>query len=278
MARVRRHRRDTVQSPLETYLREINETPLLNAQEEKDLATLIAKGNKDARDRMIRANLRLVVNIARGYVGKGLALQDLIEEGNIGLLRAVEGFDPAVGTRFSTYASYWIKQSIKRALVNTAKPIRIPAYMVELLTKWRKASAELQETLGRIPTADEIAKVMEIPKKKLAIVKKAINVYNLVPQTDQGDNGWTLGEMLMDERTKAPDVEMVEADNLKLVMNRLGEMDKREATVLRMRFGLNDAPPKTLKEIGECLGLTRERVRQIENEALGKLSNMLLAD
>ncbi|MFM7128227.1 MAG: RNA polymerase sigma factor RpoD/SigA [bacterium] len=278
MARVRRHRRDTVQSPLETYLREINETPLLTAQEEKDLATLIAKGNKDARDRMIRANLRLVVNIARGYVGKGLALQDLIEEGNIGLLRAVEGFDPTVGTRFSTYASYWIKQSIKRALVNTAKPIRIPAYMVELLTKWRKAAAELQDKLGRIPTVDEIAKVMEIPKKKLAIVKKAINVYNLVPQTDQTENGWTLGEMLMDERTKAPDVEMVEADNLKLVMNRLGEMDKREATVLRMRFGLNDAPPKTLKEIGECLGLTRERVRQIENEALGKLSTMLMAD
>ena len=278
MARVRRHRRDTVQSPLETYLREINETPLLNAQEEKDLAVLIGQGDKNARDRMIRANLRLVVNIARGYVGKGLALQDLIEEGNIGLLRAVEGFDPNVGTRFSTYASYWIKQSIKRALVNTAKPIRIPAYMVELLTKWRKTSSELQESLGRIPTADEIAKVLEIPKKKLAIVKKAINVYNLVPQTDQGENGWTLGEMLMDERTKAPDVEMVEADNLRIVMNRLGEMDKREATVLRMRFGLNDSPPKTLKEIGESLGLTRERVRQIENEALGKLSAILLAD
>ena len=123
MARLRRHRRDTVQSPLETYLREINETALLNAQEEKDLAVLIGKGDKAARDRMIRANLRLVVNIARGYVGKGLALQDLIEEGNIGLLRAVEGFDPTIGTRFSTYASYWIKQSIKRALVNTAKPI-----------------------------------------------------------------------------------------------------------------------------------------------------------
>ncbi|MCY2933764.1 MAG: RNA polymerase sigma factor RpoD/SigA [Planctomycetota bacterium] len=278
MARVRRHRRDTVQSPLETYLREINETALLNAQEEKDLAVLIGKGDKAARDRMIRANLRLVVNIARGYVGKGLALQDLIEEGNIGLLRAVEGFDPTIGTRFSTYASYWIKQSIKRALVNTAKPIRIPAYMVELLTKWRKASNDLQETLGRTPTPEEIAVVLEIPKKKLAIVKKAINVYNLVPQTDQGENGWTLGEMLMDERTKAPDVEMIEADNLRIVMNRLGEMDKREATVLRMRFGLNDSEPKTLKEIGESLGLTRERVRQIENEALGKLSAVLMAD
>ena len=278
MARLRRHRRDTVQSPLETYLREINETALLNAQEEKDLAVLIGQGDKAARDRMIRANLRLVVNIARGYVGKGLALQDLIEEGNIGLLRAVEGFDPTIGTRFSTYASYWIKQSIKRALVNTAKPIRIPAYMVELLTKWRKASNDLQETLGRTPTPEEIAVVLDIPKKKLAIVKKAINVYNLVPQTDQGENGWTLGEMLMDERTKAPDVEMIEADNLRIVMNRLGEMDKREATVLRMRFGLNDSEPKTLKEIGESLGLTRERVRQIENEALGKLSAVLMAD
>jgi RNA polymerase primary sigma factor len=150
--------------------------------------------------------------------------------------------------------------------------------MVELLTKWRRASNDLQETLGRTPTPEEIAVVLEIPKKKLAIVKKAINVYNLVPQTDQGENGWTLGEMLMDERTKAPDEEMIEADNLRIVMNRLGEMDKREATVLRMRFGLNDAPPKTLKEIGESLGLTRERVRQIENEALGKLSAVLMAD
>ena len=278
MARIRRHRRDTVQSPLETYLREINEVALLTADEEKELAHKIAAGDDQARDRMVRANLRLVVNIARGYVGKGLALQDLIEEGNLGLLRAVEGFDPAVGTRFSTYASYWIKQSIKRALVNTAKPIRIPAYMVELLFKWRRTSAELQEEFGRTPTPEEIAKVLEIPKKKLAIVKKAIKVYNLVPQTDQPENGWSLGEMLMDERARAPDVEMVEADDLRMVMNRLDEMDKREAAVLRMRFGLNDSPPKTLKEIGESLGLTRERVRQIENEALGKLSASLHAD
>lgn len=275
MARTRRHRRDTVQSPLETYLREINEVALLTAEEEKMLALGIAQGDMACRDRMIRANLRLVVNIARGYVGKGLALQDLIEEGNLGLLRAVEGFDPSVGTRFSTYASYWIKQSIKRALVNTAKPIRIPAYMMELLCKWRRATADLQDALGRPPTFDEIGKALELPKKKMAIVKKAIKVYNLVPQTDQPESGWSLGEMLMDERTRAPDVEMVEADNLRLVLNRLEEMDSREATVLRMRFGLNDVPPKTLKEIGESLGLTRERVRQIENEALGKLSAAL---
>lgn len=278
MARIRRHRRDTVQSPLETYLREINEVALLTADEEKQLAYRIAEGDDQARDHMVRANLRLVVNIARGYVGKGLALQDLIEEGNLGLLRAVEGFDPTVGTRFSTYASYWIKQSIKRALVNTAKPIRIPAYMVELLYKWRRTSAEMQEELGRTPTPEEIAKVLEIPKKKLAIVKKAIKVYNLVPQTDQPENGWSLGEMLMDERARAPDDELVEADDLRMVMSRLDEMDKREATVLRMRFGLNDSQPKTLKEIGESLGLTRERVRQIENEALGKLSASLHVD
>jgi RNA polymerase primary sigma factor len=278
MARIRRHRRDSVQSPLETYLREINEVALLNADEEKMLAQRIARGDRAARERMVRANLRLVVNLARGYVGKGLSLQDLIEEGNLGLLRAVEGFDPAVGTRFSTYASYWIKQSIKRALINTAKPIRIPAYMVELLFKWRRTAADLQDSLGRPPTVEEVARALQLPKRKLAIVKKAIKVYNLVPQTDQPESGWSLGEMLMDERARAPDVEMVEADNLKLVLVRLEEMDKREATVLRMRYGLNDAPPKTLKEIGESLGLTRERVRQIENEALGKLSATFQVD
>jgi len=137
-----------VQTPLETYLREINETPLLTAQQEKELAYRIEDGDHEARDQMVRANLRLVVNIARGYTGKGLGLQDLIEEGNLGLLRAVEGFDPSMNTRFSTYASYWIKQSIKRALVNTAKTIRIPAYMVELLAKWRRATAKLQDELS----------------------------------------------------------------------------------------------------------------------------------
>src|SRR5438094_6401301 len=200
MTRPRRLRSDSVQSPLETYLREINETPLLNAEQEKQLAYRIEGGDGEARDQMVRANLRLVVNIARGYTGKGLSLQDLIEEGNLGLLRAVEGFDPSMNTRFSTYASYWIKQSIKRALVNTAKTIRIPAYMVELLSKWRRASARLCEELGRTPTPEEIARVLGLAKKKLPIIKKAIHIYNSTPQTDQSDTGWSLGEMVMDER------------------------------------------------------------------------------
>jgi RNA polymerase primary sigma factor len=272
MPKTRRRPLASVQSPLETYLREINETSLLSADDEHELAVAIGEGDVQARDRMVRANLRLVVNIARGYTGKGLGLQDLIEEGNLGLLRAVEGFDPAVGTRFSTYASYWIKQSIKRALINTAKTIRIPAYMVELLSKWRRATNRLAEELGRTPTPEEIARVLGLARKKLPIIKKAIRIYNLTPQTDQAEAGWSLGEMVADERMRTPESEMVENDNLVHVMGQLKTMDPREATVLKMRFGLEGHDPKTLKEIGESLGLTRERVRQIETEALNRLA------
>jgi RNA polymerase primary sigma factor len=267
----------SVQSPLESYLREIDKTALLNAEEEKALARRIEDGDSEARDHLVRANLRLVVNIARSYTGKGLGLQDLIEEGNLGLLRAVEGFDPEMNTRFSTYASYWIKQSIKRGLINSGKTIRIPAYMAQLLTEWRRATAQLQEELGRTPTQEEVAARLGLGKKKLNLIKKAIRVYNAVPGSDQAENVQTIDETLMDVRVKTPAMEMVASDEMREVLTLLERMEPREAAVLRMRFGLNGEEPKTLHAIGESLGLTRERVRQIEQEALSKLRDKLEA-
>src|SRR5712692_3387170 len=204
MPRLLGHPDRAAQSPLETYLREIDHTPLLTAAEEKALALRIEDGDSEARDHMVRANLRLVVNIARSYTGKGLGLQDLIAEGNLGLMRAVEGFDPSMNTRFSTYASYWIKQSIKRAVINTGKTIRIPAYMNELLVKWRRATARLQDMLGRAPTQEETAVSMQLSKKKLAIIRKAIRIYNASPQTHPTEGGRSIDETLMDDNAAAP--------------------------------------------------------------------------
>ncbi|MDA1039861.1 MAG: RNA polymerase sigma factor RpoD/SigA [Planctomycetota bacterium] len=260
-----------VQNPLETYLRDINEVSLLTAADEKRLAEAIARGDAAARDHMVRANLRLVVSIARGYANRGLPLPDLIEEGNLGLLRAVEGFDPKVGTRFSTYASYWIKQSIKRALINNGKTIRIPAYMVELLSKWRRATARLSDTLGRTPTPEEIARMLGLAKKKLPIIKKAITVHTATPQTDQAE-GWSLSDIVRDENAKCPADVLLDHDTLKHVLKRIDELDTRASTIIKLRFGLEGGEPMTLKEIGAVLGLTRERVRQIESETLANLA------
>jgi RNA polymerase primary sigma factor len=265
-----------VRSPLETYLGEINETPLLSAEEEKLLAVRIQEGDIEARDHMVRANLRLVVNIARGYTGKGLGLQDLVAEGNLGLMRAVEGFDPSRNTRFSTYASYWIRQSIRRTVLNTGKTIRIPAYMNELLVKWRRATAKLQDQLGRRPTDDEIATSLNLSKKKLTIIKKGIRIYNAWPVSDPTEEGEGIDETLVDDNAMLPEANIVMKDDLQQVMDLLSKMDRREAAILRLRFGLNGEEPKTLMEIGERLGLTRERVRQIETEALSKLSESVL--
>jgi len=268
----RRRTASAVQAPLETYLREINETPLLSAEEERRLARAIATGDALARDHMVRANLRLVVNIARGYANRGLPLPDLIEEGNLGLLRAVEGFDPTIGTRFSTYASYWIKQSIKRALINSGKTIRIPAYMVELLSKWRRATARLSDILGRTPTPEEVARMLGLARKKLPIIKKAIRVHQATPQTEQADGGWSLGELVRDEGVRCPAEVLLDADTLRHVLERIDALDERAARIIRLRFGLGGGEPMTLKEIGAELGLTRERVRQIEAETLASLA------
>jgi RNA polymerase primary sigma factor len=273
----RMERRDlNMSSPLQIYLHDINDTPLLSAQEERDLAERVAIGDPLAREHMVKANLRLVVNIARGYLGKGLNLEDLIEEGNLGLMRAVEGFDGMMSTRFSTYASYWIKQSIRRAVMNNGKPIRLPAYMVSLLSKWRRATAVLADRLGRAPSHEEVGKALRLSKKKMGIVAKAIHVNNLTPHSENlEDSGPALDDVLADERNKGAETQLIEADDLDRIFEFLSSLEDREATVIRMRFGLDSYNPMTLREVGENLGLTRERVRQLESHALQKLMHAL---
>jgi RNA polymerase primary sigma factor len=261
---------------LETYLQEINEVPLLTAEQELDLGHRIQGGDREAREHMIRANLRLVVSVAKMYVDRGLSLQDLIAEGNIGLMKAAEKFDPAAGCRFSTYGTWWIKQSIRRALTNTVKSVRVPSYMSELISRWRVVSQELAYFLGRPPIVEEVALELGIPEENWPLLKRTIQVSGLGPQVSL-DVISTSQETVEDHNVATPDEQMLNADLIAKLGQLLNVIDEREATILRLRYGLGDAAGETmtLKEIGKVVGLTRERVRQIEQEALRKLYGVM---
>jgi RNA polymerase primary sigma factor len=266
---------------LELYLKQINRTPLLKPAEEKELGwQIINDNNLEAKDRMIRANLRLVVSISKNYTHRGLPLSDLIEEGNIGLIRAVEGFDPAQGARFSTYASWWIKQAIKRTLINALQPSHLPAYMVDLIARWKQTHRRLEEELGRSPNQHEIAHVMGVPEKKVKIIFRAMRAYQSTAQAPRGDDGESMdfSDIVEDHRQEAPMRTAVRREEMKAVLGMLEEMEERDARVLKLRYGLEGQEPLTLKQIGAEVGLTRERVRQIEVDTLRKLQARLKGD
>ncbi len=267
-----RHDGDT---SIRLYLREIGQVKLLTPQEEIELAARIKKGDKKAREHMIKANLRLVVKIARDYEGIGLPLLDLISEGNIGLMKAVERFDPKKGGKLSTYGSWWIKQSIKRALANQSKTIRLPVHLVDKISRMRRTAMKLQEDLGREPTDEELAAELGTTAARVAQMRTAsIRPASLdAPVGDDESNNFS--EIVEDERAVNPYDELEDKTVVGMLQDMVKHLDEREATILRYRFGLDGGSEKTLEEVGAKFGVTRERVRQIQNLALRKLRKMI---
>ena len=257
------------------YLREIGQVKLLTPAEEIELAARIKKGDKAAREQMIKANLRLVVKIAHDYEGFGLPLLDLISEGNIGLMKAVERFDPSKGGKLSTYGSWWIKQSIKRALANQSKTIRLPVHLVDKISKMRRVSMKLQEVFGREPTDEELAEEMGMTPSRVAQMRTAaIRPASLdAPIGDDESNNYS--EIIADENADTPYEQLEDQTVTRMLQEMVTTLDPREATILRYRFGLDGGNEKTLEEVGEKFGVTRERVRQIQNIALNKLRKMI---
>src|SRR5687768_12634005 len=260
---------------IKLYLREIGQVALLTPQQEIELAAKIKKGDKRAREQMIKANLRLVVKIAHDYEGFGLPLLDLISEGNIGLMKAVERFDPAKGGKLSTYGSWWIKQSIKRALANQSKTIRLPVHLVDKIAKMRRTAMRLQEEFGREPTDDELAGELGISASRVAQMRTAaIRPASLdAPIGDDDSNNFS--EVVQDENADTPYEHLEEQTVTRMLQEMVKTLDPREGTILRYRFGLDGGSEKTLEEVGQKFGVTRERVRQIQNIALNKLRKMI---
>ena len=258
---------------LETYLQEINEVPLLTAAEEIELARAIQAGDLGAREHMIRANLRLVVSIAKKYTDRGMTLPDLIAEGNIGLMKAAEKFDPDAGCRFSTYGTWWIKQAIRRSLTNTVPSVRVPGYMAEMVSKWRSVSNELSFKLGRQPTIEEVAGEIGVPPETWPLLKQTI----LTSGTTSLSNIDGSAGIENNKEEKTPEEVSATVDLIERMDEFLERLDDRDARILRLRYGIEPGfdGPMTLKAIGKVVGLTRERVRQIERQALERLSRMM---
>ena len=264
-------------SALTIYMREVGQVELLSPREEVQLAAKIKKGSAEARDQMIRANLRLVVKIAREYEGLGVPLLDLINEGNIGLMCAVERFDPAKGAKLSTYGSWWIKQSIRRAIANQAKTIRLPVHMVDKIYHMHLASLKLQEMFGREPTDLEIAAELGTSVRSIAAMRSAAIRPASLDAPFGPDETARLADVVRDERAASPYEQLEEKTVGNMLEEMVGRLHPREASVLRFRFGLDGGPERTLEEVGEKFGVTRERIRQLQNLALRKLRRMIRA-